>query len=111
MKTADGYLVRFDLPGVEPKEVDISVEENVLTVKGERKQKFDSNGADGWYNEAAYGKFHRTFALPKDVDSDAIRATYEHGVLEVKIPLVAKSVARKIPVAVDDASNPASEAA
>jgi len=111
LKTAEGYVVRFDLPGVDPKDVDISVEENVLTVKGERKKKFESNGEDGWYNEAGYGKFHRTFGLPKDVDSDAIRATYEHGVLEVTIPLVAKSVARKIPVTVDDASNLASEAA
>jgi HSP20 family protein len=111
LKTADGYVVRFDLPGVDPKDVDISVEENVLTVKGEREKKFASNGEDGWYNEAAYGKFHRTFGLPKDVDSEAIRATYEHGVLEVKIPLVAKAVARKIPVAVDDAPNRVSEAA
>lgn len=102
LKTGDGYIVRFDLPGVDPESVDIAVEDNVLTVKGERVKKFEPTVVDEWHTEANYGKFARKFELPKGVNSDEIRAAYQFGVLELRIPLVVKPAARKIPVTLSD---------
>src|ERR1044071_1133634 len=71
------YVVRLDLPGVDPKEVEIQAEGNVLTIKGERKT--ETKEAD--YQETFYGKFERSLNLPQGVEADKISAQYHHGVL------------------------------
>jgi HSP20 family protein len=91
----DKLVLRADLPGVDPKEVDISLEGNILTVRGERKtQQEDAN-----YREVSYGRFERRIRVPNGTDAEKIAATYTNGVLEVTVPLP-KPVARKVPVEV-----------
>ena len=91
----DKLVVRADLPGVDPKEVDISLEGNVLTVRGERKaEKEEAN-----YREVSYGRFERRVRVPNGTDAEKIAATYTNGVLEVTVPLP-KPVTRKVPVEV-----------
>src|ERR1051325_11289992 len=68
------YVVRLDLPGVDPKEVEIQAEGNVLTIKGERKT--EANNAE--YQETLYGKFERSVSLPQGVEADKISAQYRH---------------------------------
>ena len=92
-------VLRADLPGVDEKNIDIQVEDGTLTMKAERK--FEKETKDGEYRrvERAYGSFHRSFALPENVDAERVAAAYNKGVLEVTIPKVeAKAKAKKVQV-------------
>jgi HSP20 family protein len=91
----DNLVVRADLPGVDPKEVDISLEGNILTVRGERKAEKE----DASYREVSYGRFERRVRVPNGTDAEKIAAKYTNGVLEVSVPLP-KPVTRKVPVEV-----------
>ena len=91
----DTLVVRADLPGVDPKEVDISLEGNVLTVSGERKAEHE----DADYREVSYGRFERRIRVPNGTDAEKITAKYTNGVLEVTVPLP-KPATRKVPVEV-----------
>ena len=98
VENEDAYLVTAELPGVAPENIDVQVENDVLTVRGERKH--DSEQTSGGYRrvERSYGSFSRSFALPKGTNADAIEARVEHGVLTVTIPKVAAASARKIEI-------------
>ena len=91
----DNLVVRADLPGVDPKEVDIALEGNILTVSGERKTETE----DSNYREVSYGRFERRIRVPNGTDPAKIAAKYTNGVLEVSVPLP-KPVSRKVPVEV-----------
>jgi HSP20 family protein len=95
------YVVRLDLPGVDPKAVDVQTEGNLLTIKGERKT--ETQNAD--YQETSYGRFERSVSLPQGVEADKIVARYEHGVLEIRVPLPAQLTGRKIPVHIEEQSH------
>jgi HSP20 family protein len=91
-------MIKADLPGIDPKEVTISVEENRLTIAGERMHEEKKEEKDYRYREVAYGKFSRTIALPDGVATDAIKATYKDGVLAITMPAPAVVTAKKIPI-------------
>jgi HSP20 family protein len=95
------YVVRLDLPGIDPKDVQIHAEGNVLSISGERKT--EEKGQD--YQETSYGKFERAITLPQGVETDKISARCEHGVLEVRVPVPAKLAGRKIPIEIDQKEN------
>ena len=95
------YVMRLDLPGVNPKDVEVQAEGNQLTIKGERKT--ETKSAD--YQETYYGKFERTLPLPQGVEADKIGAEYQHGVLEIRVPLPAQLAGRKIPIQIDQKNN------
>jgi HSP20 family protein len=95
------YVVRLDLPGVDPKDVQVHAEGNVLSMSGERKT--EEKGQD--YRETSYGKFERTVTLPQGVETDKIAARCEHGVLEIRVPLPVRLAGRKIPVQIDQTEN------
>jgi HSP20 family protein len=80
------YIIQLALPGVDPKEVQVSLMENVLTVKGERKADHDTTGKDYFVREVAYGAFQRSCALPEGVDVAQVEAKYANGMLEVRVP-------------------------
>ena len=91
------YVIRVDLPGVSPNDVHVQAEGNLLTITGERKS--DEQGRE--YRETFYGKFERQLSLPQGVESDKIAARYEHGVLEIRVPLPAQLVGRTIPIQIE----------
>jgi HSP20 family protein len=79
-------LLRADLPGVEEKDVKIELEDNVLTISGERKAEHEQRD-EGYYRiERAHGQFARSLTLPEGVNAEGIVARFDRGVLEVKIP-------------------------
>ena len=80
------YVIQLAMPGVDPKDVQVSWMNNVLTVKGERKADHDTTGKDYFVRELAYGEFQRTFELPEGVDVARVEAKYANGMLEVKVP-------------------------
>ncbi len=81
----ENFVVRADLPGVDPRDIKVSMENQVLSIKGERKS--EKEGVKGNYRrkECAYGEFLREFTLPSSADSEHISATDKHGVLEITI--------------------------
>jgi HSP20 family protein len=92
------FVVRADLPGVKPADIEITAEKGVLSLRGERT--FEQRSDDGHYSrvERVNGKFVRTFALPENVQTDAIKASFKDGVLELTIPKIAKPEPRRIEV-------------
>jgi HSP20 family protein len=95
------YVIRIDLPGVDPKDVSVHAEGQVLTISGERKSE-DKNTE---YRETFYGKFERAVTLPQGVETDKIAANYQNGVLEVRVPLPAQLAGRKIPIQIEQKEN------
>jgi len=86
----DGYYVELDLPGIKKEDINIDVNDNVVTISGERKTKKEVEEDDYYKIESNYGKFERSFALPDNVDTDNIHAQSQDGVLEVVIPKLKK---------------------
>jgi HSP20 family protein len=107
-ETEHELVVKADLPEVDPKELDIRVENNLLTIRGERK--FEKKVAEENYLrvERAYGSFSRSFSLANTVNSEAIKADYQNGVLTLTIPKREEAKPKQIKVNV---GTPAVEAA
>ena len=80
------YVIQLAMPGVDPKDVEVSWMDNVLTVKGARKADHDTAGKDYFVRELAYGTFQRSFQLPEGVDVAHVEAKHANGMLEVRIP-------------------------
>jgi HSP20 family protein len=97
-ETKDAYQVTAEVAGVEPKDIDVSLEDNVLTVQGERKSESKDEGEGYSRTERKYGSFYRQFTLPDTVDADSITAKTEHGVLKLHIPKKEKVLPKKISV-------------
>ena len=109
VETDDHYVLRADLPGVSEGDVKIELDENVLTISGERKSAHKET-KEGYYRvERAYGSFSRMLTLPEGVDADGISANFDRGVLEVKIPKPEPRKPRKVEISVG-AGEPAIEA-
>ena len=85
-ETEHELVVKADLPDVNPQDLDIHVENNILTIRGERKFENQEKEENYLRIERAYGSFSRTFSLANTVNSDAIKADYKNGVLTLSIP-------------------------
>jgi len=92
------YVIQLALPGVDPKKVEVSLIDNVLTVKGERQADHDTAGTDYFVREVAYGAFQRTFPLPEGVDAAHVEAKYANGMLQVRVPKPHAAMPRMIEV-------------
>jgi len=101
-ETKDGYTLTADVPGVSPDQLDINVEDGVLTLKGERRSEHKEEGEGYRRYERTFGSFHRSFVLPKGVDPGAVEAQVNHGQLTVRIPKPAQAVPRKVTVKAND---------
>ncbi|VGO16844.1 Spore protein SP21 [Pontiella desulfatans] len=86
VETDDHYTVVAELPGIGKENVEIVVDENVLTVKGEKKAEERTEEKSYLFSERRYGSFERKFKLPDTVDQEAIKAGYENGVLTLTLP-------------------------
>ena len=96
---SERFVITADIPGVEPNDIEVTMENGVLTIKGERKLESKDEGADGRRRvERVYGSFYRRFTLPDTADAEAISASGRHGVLEVVIPKRAALQPKRIAV-------------
>jgi HSP20 family protein len=85
VETADHYVLRADLPGLSDGDVNVQLEDNVLTISGERSAEHEHQ--EGYYRlERAFGAFSRSLTLPDGVDPDGVQAHFDRGVLEIRIP-------------------------
>ena len=87
-----------ELPGVKAEDVKLSLENNLLTIRGEKKQEAEERSERVHRYERSYGSFERAFVLPSTVDAEKISAKYENGVLTVVVPKVERARPREIPV-------------
>lgn len=97
-------IVKADLPGIDPKDLDIRVENNILTIRGERKFEEKVNDNNSLRVERAYGSFSRSFALSNTVNSEAIKADYQNGVLTLTVPKREEAKPKQIKVNVSAAA-------
>jgi len=109
-ETEHELVVKADLPEVDPKDLDIRVENNILTIRGERKFEKKVNEDNYLRVERAYGSFARSFTLANTVDSDAIKADYQNGVLTLTIPKREEAKPKQIKVNVNTQAMAASAA-
>ncbi len=92
------FAIIADIPGVDPKDIEITMEKGILSIKGERKSESTGQNAKLTRTERSQGAFHRRFALPDVADAEGIKANGKNGVLEISIPKRPESTARRINV-------------
>ncbi len=97
-ETKDSLIVKAEIPGMEPKDVDISLSGDLLTIKGEKKQKTEEKKENFHRIETRYGAFSRTIRVPVSVDSDKIEASYDNGVLKIVLPKKEEVKAKQIEI-------------
>jgi HSP20 family protein len=94
----DAYLVTVEVPGVKPEDLDVTLEDGVLTVQGRREATRDSSDQQYHRVERRYGAFRRTVTLPTRTKAEAIEASFENGVLEIIVPKAEEARPRKIEI-------------
>jgi len=100
VETGDHFVLKADLPGLTESDVSIEVENNVLSISGERKAELEEQH-EGYYRlERATGAFARSLTLPEGIDPEAVAATFDNGVLEVRIPKPVEAKPRRVQIGV-----------
>jgi len=96
IEAADSYVVECDLPGMEQKDIDVSIASGVLTIKGEKKGPRDSESGKIYRDETWAGSFQKTLSLPQNVEPDKVEAVFTDGVLRITVPKSESAKAKRI---------------
>ncbi|MBL4721792.1 MAG: Hsp20/alpha crystallin family protein [Alphaproteobacteria bacterium] len=96
----DRYEINIELPGVDAEDIDVTLHDHVLTIKGEKTENREEKGKTFYFSERRYGAFQRSFRLPSTVSADQVNATFKNGILTLGVPKLnpAQEEARKIPI-------------
>jgi HSP20 family protein len=97
-ETEKEIIVSAEIPGVEAKNIDVNIDGNVLTIKGERKREREEKEESFHRIERSYGSFYRALQLPSEVDGERIKATYKKGVLRITMPKTTRETGKKIEI-------------
>jgi len=100
LEKGDNLMLRAELPGITEKDIDLKIEGNMLTLKGERKMESEDNQSNYHQVESYYGSFARSFRLPDTVDFEKVKAEYKNGVLTITLPHKPEAKPREIPISV-----------
>jgi HSP20 family protein len=100
-ETKNELVVKAEVPGMDPKDIDISLSDGVLTIKGEKKREKEEKEADYHLVERSYGSFARLVQLPKGVESDKISASYKNGILRITLPKSEEAKKKEIKIKVE----------
>lgn len=101
VETDDQLVLRADLPGMSREDIEIEIKDNVLTISGERKAEHEEKGEGFHRIERASGRFSRSLGLPRGMDATSVNASFENGVLEVRMPKPAERKPTKIEIATE----------
>jgi len=97
-ETAKEMIVKAEIPGMDPKDIDVSVRGDILTVSGKRKEEQEEKGENFHRIERSYGAFSRSIRLPAEVDAGKVNATCKDGVLKINLPKTKEAAVKKIEV-------------
>ncbi|WP_456430715.1 Hsp20/alpha crystallin family protein [Thermosulfuriphilus sp.] len=97
-ETKDAVIIKAELPGLDPEDIDISLRGDILTIKGEKKQEVEEKDENFHRIERRYGFFSRSIRIPAEVDPERIEASYRRGVLKVVLPKKEEARVKQIPV-------------
>ena len=100
-ETKNDIVVKTEVPGLDPKDIDISLSEGVLTIKGEKKQEKEEKEENYHLIERSFGSFSRSIRLPRDVQGDKISASYKNGLLKVTLPKSEEAKKKEIKIKVE----------
>ena len=95
------FIIHADLPGIDPKDVDIKVVGDVLTIKGSREEKKETKKADYMRREIRYGAFERSVSLPEGIKAEDLKATYHDGVLELSAPMPKEAMPKEVKIQIE----------
>jgi len=95
------YVIRLDVPGIDPKDIDVTVMNDVATVRGSREHHEKQEDLDFIHCEVSHGDFERTVNLPQGIRMEDVKAAYNHGVLELRMPAPKETTRRKIPIQIE----------
>lgn len=94
----DELLLRADLPGLDEKDIEVTMQDGTITIRGERKEEKEEKKEDYYCCERSYGAFARTLMLPMNIDPDKVKATFSKGVLEIHLPKAKEAKGKKVEV-------------
>jgi HSP20 family protein len=94
----NAYEVKAEIPGMKKEDIKVNLEDDVLTIQGEKKEEIEKKEKNVQISERVYGRFQRSFRLPKRTRTEAIKATYKDGILTLEIPKAEESKPAAIPV-------------
>ena len=97
-ETSDEIRLVAELPGLSREDIEVELEDGVLTIQGEKKEETKDEGTQGLLYERRWGSFTRRFTLPRAVDAENIRASYENGLLSIRVPKAEEAKGRKIEI-------------
>jgi HSP20 family protein len=97
-QTKDNVIIKSTIAGVKPEDIDVTIANDMVTIRGERRRDFEASAEDYFYQECYWGSFSRSVVLPVDVDIENVSADMRDGILTVVLPKAAKSKAKKIRV-------------
>ncbi len=100
-ETKNDVVVKAELPGIDPKDIDLSLSDGHLLIKGEKKQEKEEKDEDYHFIERSYGSFIRSVHLPKEVKHDKVSASYKDGVLKIVLPKSESAKTKEIKIKVD----------
>lgn len=100
-ETKNEIVVKAEVPGMDPKDIDVSISDGVLSIRGERRQEKEEKEEDYHLVERSYGSFARSIALPKEVKHDKISASYKNGVLKIVLPKSEEAKKKEIKIKVE----------
>ena len=96
----DEYVIKLDLPGIDPKEIEVTASGDVVTVRGSRGHHDKQEQLDFIHCEVAHGNFERSVAVPHGIRTGEIKTAYKHGVVELRMPAPKETTRRKVPIQV-----------
>lgn len=97
-QTPTEIVIKSTIAGVKPEDIDVSINDDMVTIKGERKKDEEVKEEDYFYQECYWGKFSRSVILPQEIEIDKVRAELKNGILTVRLPKAEKTKSRKVKV-------------
>lgn len=100
-ETKEAFFVKAEVPGIDPKDIQVNLENGVLVLRGEKKQEVEKKDERYYRSERLYGTFVRSMRLPTPVDGAKVLASFKHGLLTIMLPKAAEAMGQSIPIKVD----------
>lgn len=100
-ETKNELIVRAEVPGIDPKDINISLVDNMLTIKGEKKQQMEEKNENYHFIGRGYGAFARAIPLPREVQGDKVKASYKDGILKIVLPKSEEAKEKEIQIKVE----------